>query len=362
MALVAGVRLVASSANAKAPFSFEAADAACVAQPFCGPSNQDAMMFSVVIPLYNKEQTIARAIRSVRNQTVQDWEIVVVDDGSTDGGPCVVEGIPDPRIRLIRQENQGVSGARNRGIAEARFDLIAFLDGDDEWKPTFLETVARLVRAFPEAAVFATSYLFAQNGRGAWAPKFRGMPAAPWDGILTDYFAVAARSDPPLWTSAVTVKKEAILGVGGFPRGIASGEDLLTWARLAVAYKTAFSSQSLSVFHLGVEAGPGVLRRQPSDEDMVGRELAHLLEAARASQKRSLRRYLAMWNKMRASILLRAGRRGQAMRHALAAAAMDPLYWRNPALLLFAILPRHVGRSLFHLALICRWRLKVRRS
>jgi glycosyltransferase involved in cell wall biosynthesis len=230
-------------------------------------------LFSVVIPLYNKEQTIERAVRSVLNQTVQDFEIIIVNDGSTDGGPQVVKGIGDARIRLIHQENQGVSAARNRGITEARSDLIAFLDADDEWKPAFLDKVVRLVYDFPEAAVFATRYFYCE-GRGLVRESWvRGVPSCPWEGIVEDYFGVAARSDPPICSSAVAVKKESLRAVGGFPIGVTSGEDLLTWARLAVRYKIAYSSEPLSTFHFGGNGSPPQPRRQPDDEDIVGVEL-----------------------------------------------------------------------------------------
>ena len=86
---------------------------------------------STVIPLYNKGPHIERAIRSVLGQMFQDIEIIVIDDGSTYNGACVVKDISDPRIRLIQQENARVSAARNRGIKEANADLIAFLDADD---------------------------------------------------------------------------------------------------------------------------------------------------------------------------------------------------------------------------------------
>ena len=303
--------------------------------------------FSDVISLYNKEQTIERTIRSVLKQTVQDFEIVVVDDGSTDCGPQVVEGIRDTRIRLIQQENQGVSAARNRGITEARSDLIAFLDADDEWKPAFLETIERLSIDFPQAAVFATSYFYCEGDGRTRPPGFRGLPDPPWEGILEDYFGVAARSDPPLWSSAIAVKKEAICAVGGFPVGVTSGEDLLTWARLAIKYKIAFSSERLSIFHLGGNHSPSRLRRQPDDDDAVGRELCRLLEATTGRQKRSLRRYVGLWNKMQASVTLRAGRRRCALRHALRAMVLDPLNWRNYPLVAFSLLPASVGRWVF---------------
>ena len=97
-------------------------------------------MISVVIPLYNKEKQVAHTLQSVLRQTFQDFEIVIVDDGSTDHSVEEVEKVRDTRIRLVHQQNAGVSAARNRGISEAKYDLIAFLDADDEWKPEYLET------------------------------------------------------------------------------------------------------------------------------------------------------------------------------------------------------------------------------
>jgi len=94
--------------------------------------------------LYNMEKSIGRTLKSILMQTLQDFEVIVVDDGSTDDGAREVSKFDDPRICLIRQENQGVSAARSRGIREARSDLVAFLDADDEWLPTFLETILRL--------------------------------------------------------------------------------------------------------------------------------------------------------------------------------------------------------------------------
>src|SRR5690625_5076160 len=115
-------------------------------------------MFSVVIPLYNKELSIRNTLQSVLDQTFTDFEIVIVNDGSTDSSAAIVEEFTDPRIRLIHQENQGVSAARNKGIEEAKYDWIVFLDGDDLWENNHLEEFVKMIKLFPEDRVFCTSH------------------------------------------------------------------------------------------------------------------------------------------------------------------------------------------------------------
>lgn len=100
---------------------------------------------SVLIPLYNKEHWIARSISSVLQQSMQSFEIVVVDDGSSDGGAKIVEDIGDSRLRLFRQENAGVSAARNRALSLAKGEYVAFLDADDLWCPRHLERLVSLL-------------------------------------------------------------------------------------------------------------------------------------------------------------------------------------------------------------------------
>ena len=113
---------------------------------------------SVVIPLYNKAPYIARALNSVLAQERLPEEIIVVDDGSTDGGGDLVKQFKDPLIRLIRQENQGVSAARNRGISLAKGELIAFLDADDTWQPGFLKVISEMRELYPQAGIYGTAY------------------------------------------------------------------------------------------------------------------------------------------------------------------------------------------------------------
>src|SRR3954469_10712247 len=121
---------------------------------------------TVIIPLYNKAAYIKRALDSVLAQTFSGFELIVIDDGSTDGGGAIVARCDDPRVRLIRQENAGPAQARNHGIDEASGELVAFLDADDEWMPRYLEhSVAALEQAGPEVACLASGYLLYPQGR-----------------------------------------------------------------------------------------------------------------------------------------------------------------------------------------------------
>ncbi|MBO0725797.1 MAG: glycosyltransferase family 2 protein, partial [Blastocatellia bacterium] len=103
---------------------------------------------SVIMPTFNRADTISRAIRSVQAQTFDDWELIVVDDGSTDNTVAMIEGC-DARLKLIRQENQGTAGARNAGLRASAGRYIAFLDSDDEWLPHHLALCVGFLDAFP---------------------------------------------------------------------------------------------------------------------------------------------------------------------------------------------------------------------
>ena len=145
------------------------------------------MKISVVIPLYNKEKQIAHTLQSVLNQTFQDFEIVIVDDGSTDGSVAEVEKFSDSRIRLIHQKNAGVSAARNRGIEAAKGDLIAFLDADDVWMPEYLATQYHLSQKYPDCNVFACNYEFRDTEGKVTPTIIRKLPFTREDGILSNY-------------------------------------------------------------------------------------------------------------------------------------------------------------------------------
>ena len=110
------------------------------------PPASAAPRVSVVVPVYNKGRYLRRAVDSVLAQSFTDFELILVDDGSTDDSLAVAREYTDPRVRVIRQANSGAGAARNRGIDEARATMVAFLDGDDEWVPAFLDQMMALVR------------------------------------------------------------------------------------------------------------------------------------------------------------------------------------------------------------------------
>jgi glycosyltransferase involved in cell wall biosynthesis len=114
------------------------------------------MFFSIVIPLYNKEEYVSKTIASVLEQTYPDFEVLIIDDGSTDNSVAVVEQYTDDRIRIIRQRNQGVSAARNTGIKEAAYELIALLDADDWWDKCYLEEMVSLINEYPDVSIYCS--------------------------------------------------------------------------------------------------------------------------------------------------------------------------------------------------------------
>jgi len=279
---------------------------------FDSPSCQSSEL-DVVVPLFNKGARVAAALHSVLSQTVKPGRIIVVDDGSTDDGPAMVRGIPDPRVLLISQSNQGVSAARNRGVALAQSELIAFLDADDEWLPEHLESILRLRQACPACHVFATAYLFRSRGSVDRKAIVQGLPEAPWQGIIEDYFGVASQSDPPLWSSAVAVTKQALTAVGGFPVGVALGEDLLTWARLAARFPIAYATTPSAVFwRPTVTQSSSQTWQTPDRDDPVGQGLAELLTQGNGLGKKSLLRYIGLWHRMRGICWIGANDMGRA--------------------------------------------------
>ncbi|MEG0153259.1 MAG: glycosyltransferase family 2 protein [Cellulosilyticaceae bacterium] len=303
-------------------------------------------MVSIIIPLYNKEKQIATTIQSVWRQTFQDYEIIIVNDGSTDNSVKEIEAMRDTRIRLIHQENSGVSAARNRGISEAKYELIAFLDADDEWKPQYLETQYELYRKYPNCSVYASNYEFRDNENHTHSTIIKKLLFDESNGILTNYFEISSYSHPPLWTSAVMVRKEAIIKVGCFPLGVKSGEDLLVWARLAHHFEIAYNRKPLSVYQLVPDSLTDRPKRIPSSIDYVGIELYKLFKE---KPSHSLRLYNSHWHKMRCSIYMRLNLRKDALKEGMRALKFNLLNYKIYIYILLTLLPLKCRRRILTL-------------
>lgn len=232
------------------------------------------MKFSVIIPLYNKAPYIRKALESVFAQTYTDYELIVVDDGSTDDSASIVQQFIDERlkvkgeetsravtstynlspityklsVRLITQSNAGVSAARNSGVAASSGDYIAFLDADDWWEPTYLEKMAQLIEDYPKAGLYASNYVYYKPGKTRVAVN----------NIETGYFnypkAYYEGDSMPVTSISVAVPRKVFEEVEGFPFGIKLGEDFLLWSKIAMQYKMAFLNEALAWYNNDVPA------------------------------------------------------------------------------------------------------------
>lgn len=302
-------------------------------------------MISVVIPLYNKEKQIKRTLQTVLKQTFQKYEIVIINDGSTDNSVVEVEKLKDPRIRLVHQKNAGVSVARNKGIEEAKYELIAFLDADDEWQSEYLTSQYELYQKYPECSIYACNYKFKDNNENISDTTIRKIPFREHDGILNNYFEVASCSHPPLWTSAVMVRKEAIKIIGGFPQGIKSGEDLLTWARLSLKFKIAYNKKAYCIFNNDKNNyNTDQQKRLPDIPDIVGNQLENLL--IKYPKIKYLNTYISIWYKMRARVFLQKGLNKNA-RKDIRLSINHNLTWKNLIFYILTFFPKKIIDQIF---------------
>jgi glycosyltransferase involved in cell wall biosynthesis len=202
------------------------------------------MKVSVVVPLYNKAAYIRRTLDSILAQTHSDFEIIVVDDGSTDDGPQVVRQYSDPRIRLVSQENRGLAAARNRGVAESQTEWVAFLDADDEWLETFLERTVAVTQSHPSVSVVFANVRTAESG-DVYLPATAGVQ------LVSDYLRFHVENGfAGISPCAVLIRKENLLNAGGFPEGVRFGEDIDTWVRLAwTSCEMACLGEPLALYH-----------------------------------------------------------------------------------------------------------------
>lgn len=204
------------------------------------------MRFSVIIPMYNKEPYVQKALESILGQSFRDFEIVVVDDGSTDKSAEVAEKLlagSKSEYKLLHQTNAGVSTARNNGVAASRGEYICFLDADDWWASTFLERMNWLIGEYPDAGIYGSNYFYVKYGRESIC-----VPNAE-TGYINYCKVYSETLAQPLWTGAVCMSKAIFDEYGGFKSHLKLGEDFDLWIRIALSQKVAFLNESLSYYN-----------------------------------------------------------------------------------------------------------------
>ena len=292
------------------------------------------MTVSVIVPLYNKAPYVRRALDSIRAQSWTDYEVIVVDDGSTDGGGSIVSELRDPRFRLIVQPNAGPGPARNRGLAEASRPFVAFLDADDEWLPEFLAaSLERLERAGPAVAAVASGYFEFPSGLST-EPLWRRRGLA--DGVVRVgpetaprrlVFLLAFLSPFSVLARAATVRRWG----GFYDRGrCLYAEDANLWLKVLLNEPVAYSMRPLVRYHR--EAS--VLSRQRGGPRPVEPFLADPSEiegCCPVGLRPLLADFLALRALKTAGMLASWGRTREARalirRYARTTSRREPLYW-----------------------------------
>lgn len=281
----------------------------------------------VVIPLYNKQRYIRRAVDSVLGQTRGDFRLTVVDDGSTDGGAEEVERISDSRIRLIRTACRGPGAARNFGIRATQASWIALLDADDAWKPTFLEKTMAAAASVPRIVAVFTGIHIRDT------PDTR---AGSVDTLIEDYHGARLRSRIAMTSSSVLLRRVAFLSMGGFREGYRYAEDTEAWFRLACEGPAYYIHESLCEIEVN---DPGATTRSAAAIERAA-GLQTLLDSYETyrltlrippAQARSCRRFMQHQRGRLALQLFNAGQRAAGARTLLTGVPLGTHTWREYA-------------------------------
>lgn len=199
-------------------------------------------MFSVIIPYYKKRPYIERCIESVLNQTFKDFEIILVDDGSADDILQFCAEKYGDKINLISQENQGVSLARNNGIAHAQYKYIAFLDADDFWSPSYLDYNHKLISAEKNIKIIGSNYTRSKNNLETGSVSLHY-------NTIQDYFSRQLLKSTLFFTSATIVSKAFFNQNTGFNSQLKRGEDLDVWFRAIASGGKVFHITNKLVYY-----------------------------------------------------------------------------------------------------------------
>lgn len=261
---------------------------------------------SVVIPLYNKERTIERAVNSALRQGVEALEIVVVDDGSRDGSLAAVQALKDPRIVVHCQANAGPGAARNAGVSRASGELIAFLDADDEWRDGYLSQAMSAMAASPDCAAYVCAY-----DAGAFRDLRPNKVAeiversGPGDPPLSASGPRLKRHVDAMHSSCTVIRREVFQAAGGFyaMNRCTYGEDSWLWARILLSHRIYWDRSELVLFHVeDSELGFAVANR--SEARPISRFTERMMEGLVEEKARALARLARAYAEMDYEILI----------------------------------------------------------
>lgn len=201
--------------------------------------------FSVVIPLYNKANSIKDTLECLINQTYSFFEVIVINDGSTDDSLKAVCEVTDSRIRIINKDNSGVSATRNVGIKQAKYEWIAFLDADDLWNKDYLKNIVRLIYKYPAAKVLSNDYKMITREEALNMVKLNAVIGE--DYIVKDFFEKAFER-PFVNSSNIVIHKNCFDYLGYFNESLKYGEDLDMWCRLGRVFVFAHANSIMSYY------------------------------------------------------------------------------------------------------------------
>lgn len=306
---------------------------------------QEQPKISAIIPLYDKQDYVEEAVRSVLKSDFPIHEVIVVDDGSTDDGPRRVMAIDDPRVRLIAQENRGVAAARNRGIEAATGEYIAFLDADDCWTPEYLPAIADLIARFPECGMYATHFYYFRDDGFREVPQLRGIKDLRRPQRIDRFFEIRSRNI--LFCTCSVVVAAAILRDFGirFPEGEQLGEDHDVWYQIAERWPIGYLALPLVGYRRAVSGSltsshPGELL--PHIQRLAKR---YRSKAIPEQHRKGVARLLSANRLGLASILLLRGQRKRAVKLIYDVSCLrTPRFWFR--LFLAAHMPARLGRHL----------------
>lgn len=244
--------------------------------------------FSVIIPLYNKAFSIKETLASVLQQTYTDFEVIVIDDGSTDDGFALVSQFTDARIKLVQQPNLGAAAARNAGIDKATGELIAFLDADDYWFPHHLEALFKLHVDFPNCGLYCSRYRTKISKKTITTPSYSNSISDNYRGILSDYFDASLMHRVSL-TSACAIPKKLLKNDFVFNTQVSSGQDLELFTKIGLNYPVALNDKCTVLYHFET---PNSLAKTP----ILEKKLMDFTQfAAAEKQNASLKKFLDLY-------------------------------------------------------------------